>query len=830
MKHFLFILTFLSSFTALSQESLQAPDDNLGYTLGSQFSRHHQVVDYYQYLAESSPMVKLIQYGETYEKRPLIALFISSEKNINNLESIRTDNRRRAGMSEGNIDDDIAIVWLGYNVHGNESVSTEASMKTAHKLITDRKEWLDDVVVIMEPCINPDGRERYVNFYWQYGQQPYNADPLSLEHREGWHNGRTNHYIFDLNRDWAWLTQKESLARVKLYNQWLPHIAVDFHEQGVNEPYYFAPAVEPYHNQLTSWQKEFQQIIGKNHAKWFDQKSWLYFTDEVFDLLYPSYGDSYPSLHGSIGMTYEQGGSGRAGLGVITNDGDTLSLYDRIEHHYTTGLSTVEMGVKHKDRLLTEFSSFYNRDFGSYKTFVIKGGEQELKIRGLKLWLDKLEIDYHKVTTSRSLKGIRYSDKKYSSFTVSPTDLIISTRQPKSAMVQALFEPEAQLSDSLTYDITAWSVPYALGVEAYAVETEIPGIAKNKATIFIQNEIPKNPYAYMIKWNDVKQASVLASLLQQGILVRVTDKPFEFDDVKYERGTLLITRTGNERFGQKLDRIVVNTANAHEIQLASTSTGLSQNGVDIGSSSVRTLITPRVALLTGDGTSSLAVGETWYFFEQKLKYPVSMLKMRYVDKRYIGKYDVIIMQNGRYSDLSEDQVMDLKNWVEAGGKLIVVQNAVKKLIQSGLFDIVDYYDYEESSNPKDAPNQMKYGDRERQRISGQISGAIFKSMLDNTHPLAYGYGDNYYTLKTSAIRAAPLIEGWNVATLPDRSSKVSGFAGASALKEMENSLVFGVEQIGKGSVTYMLDNPLFRGFWTNGHLLFANAIFINGTR
>ncbi len=264
------------------------------------------------------------KYGETYERRPLYLTYISSKENIKNIDKIRENNLINAGvktLENKNVFSykDIAIVWLSYSVHGNESSSTEASMKTLYLLLTKNSKFLENTIVIIDPCINPDGRDRYANWYNQTGNFPYNINPKSREHDEPWPGGRANHYLYDLNRDWAWITQVESKARLKAYNKWLPHVHVDYHEQGINEPYYFAPAAEPYHEIITKWQKDFQKEIGKNNAKYFDKNGWLYFTKEMFDLLYPSYGDTYPTYLGSIGMTYEKAGGGVAGLGILNS-------------------------------------------------------------------------------------------------------------------------------------------------------------------------------------------------------------------------------------------------------------------------------------------------------------------------------------------------------------------------------------------------------------------------------------------------------------------------------------------------------------------------------
>ncbi len=346
-------------FTCITTAQLQTPDAFLGYTLGTNFTRHHQVVEYFKHLEENSASLKLQPYGTTNEGRLLQLAFISSPENLENLEAIRKIHLQNSGVVTGAKNDEKAIVWLSYNVHGNESSSTEASMKTAHALLTLYKDWLEDTVVILDPSINPDGRDRYVNFYNQTKSAPYDPNGFTREHRENWHNGRSNHYMFDLNRDWAWITQVESQQRLKQYNQWLPHIHVDFHEQGINSPYYFAPAAEPMHEIVTDFQKDFQDALGKNHATYFDKEGWFYFTKQRFDILYPSYGDSYPMYLGSIGMTYEQAGGGGAGLGVHNSENIELTLTDRIEHHYTTGISTVEMATKNKSLLNKKLSRIF---------------------------------------------------------------------------------------------------------------------------------------------------------------------------------------------------------------------------------------------------------------------------------------------------------------------------------------------------------------------------------------------------------------------------------------------------------------------------------------
>ena len=296
---FLFIIAFLS-FGSIISQTLQTPSQFLGYEIGSRFTRHHKVIDYFKYVSKNSSNVELEKYGETNEHRPMYVSYISSKENILKLENIRKSNLSQTGIIAGDSNNKISIVWLSYNVHGNEASSTEAAMLTIYELVTTKKRWLKNTVVIIDPCLNPDGRDRYVNWYQQVKSTPFNINQEGKEHSEPWPGGRPNHYLFDLNRDWAWATQLETAQRIKIYNKWMPHIHVDFHEQGINDPYYFAPAAAPFHEIISDWQRNFQTQIGKNHATYFDREGWLYFTKESFDLLYPSYGDTYPTYMGAI--------------------------------------------------------------------------------------------------------------------------------------------------------------------------------------------------------------------------------------------------------------------------------------------------------------------------------------------------------------------------------------------------------------------------------------------------------------------------------------------------------------------------------------------------
>ena len=814
MKRFS-LLFLLFSALVINAQDVQSPSEFLGYEIGTKFTRHHRVVDYCEYLAsEESDRVKLKEYGRSYEDRPLILLYISAAENISSLETIRQEHlaSREGGSGSGK-----SIIWLSYNVHGNESVGTEAAMQTMYELLTSRKELLSNSIVIMDPCINPDGRDRYVNWYNQVKNTPFQVDPNSREHHEGWLTGRSNHYMFDLNRDWAWLSQLESQYRIREYNLWLPHIHVDFHEQGVDYPYYFAPAAEPFHEVITDFQRDFQTIIGKNHAKYFDEKGWLYFTKERFDLFYPSYGDTYPTYNGSIGMTYEQGGSGRAGLGIITQIGDTLTLKDRMEHHLTTGISTVEVSSKNASKLNQEFTKFFRNKKYKYQSYVMKGSQDHLNT--LTKWLDQHGIKYGS-GTGATIKGFRYKSGKTESFNASKQSLVVSTDQAKGALVKVLFEPNAKLSDSLTYDITAWSLPYAYGLDALAVENKVPSTA-------YQINSPSKPdgeafYAYITDWNSMDDARFLSALMRKGIRVRSAHLPFKANGISYQTGSLIITKKDNEHVAN-FREIVAGIAEKSNKQLHITPTGFVEDGKDLGSDYFKMIRKNKVAVLSEGPTSPYSYGEIWHFFEQQLHYPMTAIRSEDLQSLSLENYDVLVLPHGeRYKEyMDDDRREKLLKWVKAGGKLIMIQGAIKGVADQDNFDIKARK--LETDSTKQRLNS--YARSARERLKQEVKGAIFKTRVDPSHPLAFGYDELYYTLKIRNGSYEFLSTG-NVAIIEEQTKPLAGFSGSDTPERLVNSLVFGVQPLDEGHIIYLVDNPLFRAFWENGKLFFTNAIFM----
>jgi len=826
-KSLTFCLFFISSILFVSAQ-VKSPDQFLGYELGSHFTPHFKVAEYFRQTAlASSKNVKLIEYGKTNEGRPLMVAVVSSAENIAKLDQIRANNLALATGTSNTVDlaAQPTILWLSYNVHGNEANSTETSMKMLYTLASgtnqQANEWLKNTVVVIDPCLNPDGRDRYVNFFNSVVGKTPNSDPSSREHIEPWPGGRPNHYYFDLNRDWAWQTQIESQQRLALYNQWMPQVHVDFHEQSYNEPYYFAPAAEPVHQDITPWQKSFQVVVGKNNAKYFDAEGWGYFTKERFDLLYPSYGDTYPLYNGSIGMTYEQGGI-RAGLSVVTNDGDTLTLKDRIDHHFTTGMSTVEVTSLNHNKLLDEYKKYFQQELttapGVYKSYVIKPTNlSRLKKLAELLTKNKIEFAYGGDKTG---KGYDYDTQKEDNFTVGRNDLIVNIFQPRAVLANVLLEPQTFVTDSNTYDITAWALPYVYGLKAYASKESFKGKYSSLEENKIASTNVDKPLAWLFAWGSSEDAQVLIALQKENIKVRQADQPFSVNGKDYPAGTLIVLRVENEKIGKDVKNKVERIAVALDKPIQAVTSGFVEKGKDFGSNVYPLLVHPKIAIVSGNEVSSLAFGEVWFYLEHDLNLTPSIINTRDINNLDLSKINTLILPDGSYSALIGD---GLTAWLNKGGKLILMEDAIEGVLEKKGFDIKKK-EAVVKKDEKPEPSRLLFKDKDRDDYETTIPGAIYKINLDATHPFSYGLGKWYYSLKTDRKIYEPFVKGWNVG-LVNEKSLMAGVVGKKAKEELKTGLLIGVQDFGRGQVIYLANDPLFRNFWEGGKTLFGNAIF-----
>ncbi|GJM62417.1 M14 family zinc carboxypeptidase [Persicobacter diffluens] len=821
-----------------AQEVLKNPAEFLGYPLGTHFTPHHKIVSYFEYMAQLSENISLQYYGETIEKRPLMVAFVGSKNKIDSLEFYRANNRRMALLDKGMTlpNDSTVTVWLSYNVHGNEASSSEVSMKMLYGLIeqieAQKADWADNTLVVIDPCLNPDGRDRYVNWYNSTVGMFPNPNMEAEEHHEPWPGGRSNHYYHDLNRDWVWQTQVESQARVQLFLDWMPHLHLDFHEQYPDSPYYFAPATEPYHEAITDFQREFQITYGKANAEHFDANGWLYFTKEWFDLLYPAYGDTYPTFNGGIGMTLEQAGHGIAGLTVERKGEDNLTLSDRIAHHYQSGWTAIEVASEHSRDLISAYKSYFEdaktNPKSKYKSYVLKIGNNPHRLEEVRKLLDQQGIEYGRALVNKSYRGFNYMNGKDETFKLDASDIIISAYQAKSKIANVLLEPKTHLSDSLTYDITAWSLPYVYGIPAFASTEriyttnyfEIP-----QQQVVVEDSLRK-PVGYILEWNSVEEARLLSALLQENVRVKFNKKAFAHGEKTFSPGSVIINRQSNRHLQSEFDDFIAQISSQYDVIPYPLFSGYSTSGADLGSDKISHLNQPNVAIVRGEGISSTSYGSLWHYMDFDINYPFTGIDIHRLNSAALNSHDVLILPDGNYRALSESQKSQIHQWISNGGKLIAIRHAIRLFKDQEGYSVKTYANEEEEKNYAPIKEQnASYGERLRNQVSNDIPGAIFKVKLDPDHPLSYGYDDNYFTMKIGKERIARLEKGWNVGTIDGMDSWISGFVGYRTKPTLEKSLIIGTENVGAGAIVYMADDPIFRSFWYGGKLMLANAIF-----
>jgi hypothetical protein len=659
-----------------------------------------------------------------------------------------------------------------------------------------------------------------------------NPDKNAWEHNQGWPGARTNHYLFDLNRDWTWQTQVESSQRIALYHQFMPQVFADFHEMGTGSTFFFAPGANPWHEVITPWQHEFHKLIGNENASLFDEKDKLYFTKDVYDLFCPSFGDTWPMFNGAIGCTYEQGGGGVSGLALQRETGDTLTLKKRIDGHFTASMATLKVSYENRDKLIAGFNSFFRDNMEKpafqYKSVIIKGSNDRSNLSDLLQLLAKNRINYgYAGSIGKKFRGFDYLENGTGEVTIEKGDILVTAYQPESYLFQVLFEPDSKLSDSLTYDLTAWALPYVYNLKVYALPDQIKPLEGSLEPEKISNELNKNkPYGYVVNFSGFNDIKFIASLERKKINSRYSLKPFKISGTSFNRGSFVITRADNRNPGDSFDKTVTDEANRLQVKLTSVTSGLVDSGKDFGSEYTPLIKKSNVAILCGNKTTQGSAGELWYFFEKELEYPATLINTSNTEKPDLSGYDVLILPSGDYANLKDTILYFAKN----GGRVIAFEKAVSIFASdksTSLFKAVEAKNAEVKAAEKkeksdDTTLLKKFEDKMRYPLSEE-STAIYKVKTDITNPYAFGLGENWYILKDE--KSYPFLQtGNNIGYILDKDP-VSGFAGYKFKKQVKNSMVIGSEKIGSGEVVYITDDPYFRAFWKSGRVLLANIIF-----
>ncbi|MEL7002384.1 MAG: M14 metallopeptidase family protein [Bacteroidota bacterium] len=821
---------------------IPSPEKFLGYEIGNHHTRHDRIVAYMQELARLSDRASIVQYGMTNEYRPLIILAITTPEHQSNLESLRQKHLEVCDPDK-NVTDFSSLpvfVNLGYNVHGNEPSGGEASMLTAYTLVASQsdevKKYLENAVIFVDPTINPDGRDRHTHWANMYKGTPMVADPQDAEHNEYWPRGRTNHYWFDLNRDWLLGINPESRGKLNWYHQWYPNVVTDFHEMGTNSTYFFEPMkangskdpIMPRENY-----EDLNNTFGEYFSKDLDAIGSLYFSKEVFDGTYPGYGSSYPDIQGGLGLLFEQASS--RGHVQETPMGKITFAFT-IRNQYISSLATVRAAVENKKILYNYQREFFKSAISRANKSSIKGyvfGDPYDQNRN-KAFIDKLllhKIEVFKLKTSITKNG-KVFKPNYS--------YIVPTRQDQYRMVQTMFETYKNYTDSVFYDASGWSVAnfYNIPYTSLTGSLNTGDKITNLDNLTAVGEVEKSDYAYLIDWDDYMAPAVLYYLQEHDVRLMSGFKPFTIatnqGNKDFGYGTLLIPVSKQKISSDSLFNLLQAASAEHKVEISSVKGGYSLKGIDLGSSSFRPLKKPKAIMLVGDGTSSYEAGEVWHLLDTRVGMPITKVPMRNFSRANLNDYTVMVMISGNYSRLDSAQRQRIKNWANAGNTLVTIRQASEWLINNKLVKETlvkkekDKKKKEQEKNEENVVNRKSYVDSRENIGKESVGGAIFNVDLDLTHPLAFGYRNRTLPVyRNSTVWLSPSKNEYSTVAKYTKNPHVDGFITEKNLNEyLKPSASLIVSPMGTGRAVMFADNPNFRGSWYGTNRLFLNAIFL----
>ena len=799
-------------------ESIPTPKDIIGHEVGEWHITHDKLMFYMQTLAKASDRITIENRGATFEGRPVLLLTVTSPKNHQNIDQIR---KNHVALTEAGSTTNVAempiVVYQGFSIHGNEPSGANAGLAYAYYLAAAQgaeiEELLSNMVILMDPSFNPDGLQRFA--YWANTNKAQNlvADNNDREYHEVWPGGRTNHYWFDMNRDWLPVQLPESRARIESFHKWMPNILTDHHEMGTNSTFFFQPGVASRTHPLTP--KMNQQLtaeIGTYHVKALDKIGSLYYSEENYDDYYYGKGSTFPDVNGSIGILFEQGSSRGH---IQESENGLLTFPFTIRNQFTAALSTIEAAKNMRVKILNYQKGFYSdtRNMAAKsktKGIVFGDSKDAAKSWHLAEILHRQKIKFHELANDATINGKGY--KKGSSY-------VIPMNQKNHRLIKAMFEKRTTFSDSLFYDISAWTFPLAFNVDY----SELSSL--NNAGPEIKNFTPltgsvhaKSSYAYLFEWNEYYTPKALNAILEKGLRAKVAKSPFSLAGKKYDYGTIMIPVQNQNLDKTELHNFLTGIAKESKIQITSVRTGLTK-GIDLGSNEFDPIKKQKVAILVGNGIRSYDAGEIWHLFDTRYDMTLTKIDMNYFGRVDLSEYTDIIVPSASKSVQNKQNADKLKNWVKEGGTLIGYRNAVEWFNKSEMMKLKFKKD---TLVAKNIPF-----DKKRDFLGAQVTGgAIFQTKLDRSHPINYGYKNSSLAMfRNSNIYIEADKNSYNNPIQYTSPPLLSGYISEENQELIKNTVPFQVRRMGKGRVIAFTDNTQFRAFWYGTNKLLMNAIF-----
>ena len=814
--------------------SIPTPEQVFGFQVGEWHMSHDQLMAYYRTLDAVSDRITLYEYGRSHENRPLIYLLITSKKNQDNIQSIQNEHVALCDPEKsGRLDVSKmpVVLYQGFSIHGNEPSGANGATLVAYYLAAAQgpevERLLDEAVIIFDPCFNPDGFHRFSSWVNSHKNLNLTADNADREYNEPWPRGRTNHYWFDLNRDWLPGQQPESTGRIKNFQAWKPNILTDHHEMGTNSSFFFMPGVQSRVNPVTPKQnQELTFKIGAFHAETLDEIGSLYYTEEGYDDFYYGKGSTFPDAQGCIGILFEQASS-RGHLQNTSNG--PLSFAFTIRNQIRTALSTQKAALALRTELLDYQRNFYKNALNEArkderKAFVM--GEKYDRARLLKFveMVKRQDVKVYELGQKVSSGGKEFEPG---------SAYIIPLEQNQYKLILGMFQRDTTFADSIFYDISAWTLPLAFNLEYDALTGKNFSkklLGKEVDTVALPvGQVLATPddYAFAFEWDEYYAPAALYYLLKNNLLVKVASKPFRGKTTsgyrEFNYGTIVVSTQYQPRKGESLLSLLEEAANLGHLSIYGLASGLTPAGIDVGSNNMEGLKKPNVLLLTGEGVSSYDAGEIWHLLDTRYGIPVTKVEAGNLSPGVLDRFNVVVLPDGRYNSLN---VETLRNWLNGGGNLIACGSAVNWLESKQLANI----EFKKAKDDTGNAQRLPYAGAPEDKAALSLSGAIFEGEMDLTHPLAYGYrsprlplfrssadfleaSQNPYAMPL-AYTKKPLLAGY-------MHRKYAGIASGSA------SVI--VSGQGAGQVICLADDANFRAFWYGTNKLLANAIFFGST-
>lgn len=795
---------------------IPTPQEVIGFVPGEWHVSHDRLLMYMYKLADASPRIQIENRGFTYEGRQLILLTISSEENLENLEEIR---KQHVSLVEKNseslnVDEMPIVLNQGFSIHGNEASGSNAALLYTYYLAAAQGEeiekTLDNSVILLDPSFNPDGLQRFA--YWANTNKSknINPDPQDREYSEVWPGGRTNHYWFDMNRDWLPVQLPESQARITTFHNWYPNILTDHHEMGSNSTFFFQPGIPSRTHPLTpQLNQDLTREIGTYHAAAFDEIGSLYYTEENYDDFYYGKGSTFPDINGSVGILFEQGSS--RGHAQETENG-LLTFPFTIRNQFTAALSTLEAAQQMRKDLLTYQRNFFKEARETAKSGAYAFGSSKDPVSAYKLAeiLKRHKIEIHELEQDFSENGEQF--KKGSAY-------IVPKNQRQHRLLKAMFETRTEFQDSLFYDISAWTFPLAFNLN-FTEEASLKNAGdKIEELTKPSPQFPEeSDYAYLLNWNNYMAPAALNQILEKDLRAKVAMEKFRLNGTEYGNGTIMIPVQNQKLNKTELFEFLKEVSKESGVEITAIQTGMT-GGITLGSNQFRGLEPQKVALIVGGSITPYDAGEIWHLFDQRYNMKITKLDVSDLSGTDLSKYTDIILPSAWGSGMDKDHAKKLKEWTKDGGTLIAYRNAVNWIKKN------EFVEFKTKENELTAEN-ISFGDRGDFRGAQGIGGAIFEVKLDRTHPIAFGYEDEKIAMfRNTTIFMEADKQSYKNPIKYTNKPLLSGYISKPNLDSIANTVPFKHESLGRGEVMLFTDNTNFRAFWYGTNKLLMNAIF-----